>query len=73
MDSYLVKEAARQVIALAFTAATVVVIRYVAKPDAARTLKMRAALNGKRLAQREADRWQVWADRCGTWYNSEKA
>jgi len=71
------KEAMRQTIALIFslvgTAATVVIVRYAANPDAFRELRMRIALHGKRWAQREADRWQSMADRCATWYNEGKA
>lgn len=77
MPSEAGREAVRQTVALVFglvgTIATVVIVRYATRPDMVRDLSMRCALRGKRLAQREADRWQAWADWCASRYNKGKA
>lgn len=41
-------------------------------PDEWKTLKMGTALDVKKFCQREADRWQRWADNAATYYNREK-
>lgn len=69
-------EAARQTIILVFslagTIATCYVLYMFAQPDAFKTLKMRAALALKHLAQRQTDWWQTVADNAATAYQRER-
>lgn len=71
------EEITRQTVILIFSiagvAATVWVMQGLGNPDTFRTLKMAGSLWLKRQCQREADRWQRWADDAGSAYNREKA
>jgi hypothetical protein len=71
------KEAAKQAVILVFSVVGVVVTMAIAQtasdPDSMRTLRMASALEVKRFCQRQADRFQDWADKAATVYNQEKA
>jgi hypothetical protein len=69
-------ETKRQVIILVFSAigtvVTISLVYYFSSPDSFKTLKMKAALKLKRLAQKQVDTWQSIADQAATLYNREK-
>lgn len=77
MDDSAKEEAKRQSVILLFslvgTALTVVIVRWLQKPDSYRETRMRFALWGKRFAQSQVDWWQARADRFATAYNKDKA
>ena len=67
------EETAKQTVALIFGLIFIVAAAGVASSvDDWKTVKMGTALSVKRLCQKEADRWQKWADDAATWYNNEK-
>jgi hypothetical protein len=68
------EETLRQTIIFLFGIAAVVTTAAAANSvDDWRTVKMGTALVVKRVCQREADRWQKWADDAASYYNREKA
>jgi hypothetical protein len=71
------EEITRQTVILVFSAVgvliTVWIMEGVTKPDTYRTLRMGMSLWAKRFCQKEADRWQLWADNAASAYNREKA
>ena len=66
-------ESARQTVILGFTLVLVGIMYVIQNDDERRRMKMAAALVTKRFAQRQADWWQLVADRAATIYNGEKA
>lgn len=75
-DTTISDETKRQIVILAFsvigTVVTVGLFYYLTKPDTFKTLKMRAALTLKRVAQKQVDTWQDLADKAATMYNRER-
>lgn len=67
------KESAKQAVILGFTLALVGIMYVVQNDDSRKRLKMTTALATKRFAQKQADLWQLIADRAATVYNGEKA
>lgn len=68
------QEAKKQAVILLFTLAGVVAVLATQEVMGDwKTVKMATALTVKRVCQKEADRWQRWADDAATAYNRERA